>query len=1041
MTRITTHDKLRQSNLFLKGATFLLLSLLFTSILSAQEKTVTGTITDKSGVSIPGVNISIKGTTTGVITDLDGKFTLTVPSKDALLFITSVGFVNQEILVGDQGVFTIQLEEDIQELSEVVVTGYGSQKKATLTGSVVNVSGKDLKKNPTPNVSTSLAGKLPGLTVSQRSGEPGRDDPSLLIRGSGTLNRPSDHPLVINGITTNTNEPLVIIDGVPRSGMSRLNPDDIESVSVLKDASAAIYGARAANGVIIITTKKGTTGKPMFDFTYNTSVQSPTKVPKMLDAATFATAYNEADWYRKGRPEEGYVPFYSDEAVQKYKDGSDPVLYPNTDWMGEVLKPFSTQKRINLSVNGGSEAIKYLFSFGTLTQDGNYEHNPTEYSQYNLRSNVDVNITKNLSVGANIAATLNNKTYSVVGTEVNFYNILHSDPTLVAQYPNGLIAPGRLGENPLLLDQRGTDKTEDAPIYSTFTASYKMPFLEGLRFDGSFNYDLNNQFEKRFSLPYYYYNYDVNTGEYIKTQGTGASTVELTDTYRRWITMMYNVKAVYDKTIEKHHMTAMAGFEQQKTSFQYANAYRKNFVSSAIDQIDVGSSDPEEKNNAGSASATAYNNYFGRLNYDFSSKYLVEFLFRYDGSQIFPEGKRYGFFPGFSVGWRLSEEDFIRDNISFVNQLKLRLSHGSIGNDRVDPYQYLQSYSFGNGNNYVFGASDVPGIYPNTLPNPNITWEVSKKTDVGLETSLWNSLLGMELTIWKEERSNILATEVLMIPSIYGFSDIPDKNIGKVNNHGYELMLSHRNNVSDLVYTIQGSLAFSRNKIIYMAETPNIEAYQNQTGHPIGAGLFYKADGIFATQAEVDSAPKSGSKIGDIRIVDLNGDGKITAQDQFRSDFTATPEYVFGLSSNFQYKNFDLNIFFQGQTNAYNYDNAFAKLGNTDFDNSVTERAKDRWTIDNPNGTMPRSGAYQPGATTFFLYDATFIRLKSLEFGYTLPVLIASKLKLKDVRIYASAFNLLTWSKEIKWADPEMSGDLNYYPQQRIINMGLNIKF
>jgi TonB-linked SusC/RagA family outer membrane protein len=1033
MTREIFKNRMKQRNWFLKGTIILLMSFLCLGIAYSQEKTITGNIVDNTGEPLPSVSIIIKGTNNGVISDVKGNFTITVPNSSSVLIISYLGFLTEEITVGEQTQINVQLELDIQNLSEVVVTGYGSQKKETMTGSVVNIAGKELNKIPMPNVSSSLAGKLPGLTISQRTGEPGRDDPGILIRGGGTF--VSDPTKLADA-----NAPLIIVDGVPRSNMSRLNPEDIESISVLKDASAAIYGARAANGVIIITTKSGTSGKPVFDFSYNYSLQSPTKVPEMLDAATFAQVFNEGDWYKKGRPTSNYTPFYSDTAIQKFRDGSDPVLYPNTDWPGEVMKPYSAQKRFSLMVNGGTETVKYLLSFGTLDQEGNYKYNPTHYKQYNMRSKIDVNLTENLTVGANIYAIINNKIYPSVNNTVNFYNLLHSNPTLVARYPNGLIAPGRLGENPLLLNQRGYDKFDEVPIYSSFTASYKIPFIRGLSIDGSFNYDINNQFEKRFSLPYYYYEYDVNTQEYIRTQGTGASTVELWDTYKKWSTMLFNFKIVYDKSFYNHHVTAMVGQEQQKNTYQFAQAYRKNFVSSAIDQIDVGSNDPEDKNNSGSYSATAYNNYFGRLNYDYKSKYLAEFLFRYDGSQIFPEGKRYGFFPGFSVGWRLSEEGFIRNNLPFVNQLKLRLSYGQIGNDRVDPYQYIQSYSFKD--NYVFGSSDVPGISANTKPNPNITWEVAKKTDVGLETSMWKNLLGIEFTLWKSERSNILAQRNLSIPNIYGFSSLPSENIGKANTHGFELIVRHRNTINKFTYNIEASAAFARSKIIYMDETPQVEIYQNQTGHPVGTSLYYKADGIFNTQAELDSFPHNNStKLGDLKIVDLNGDKKIDAKDQFRFDYTATPEYVFGLNLNLEYQSFDLSIFFQGQTHAYNYDGEFVKLGNSAFDNAVVERAENRWTVDNPNGTMPRSDAYQPGATTFFLYDATFVRLKSLEFGYSLPKNLATKIKTNEVRIYLSGSNLLTWSKEIKWADPEMSGDFLYYPQQRVINMGINIKF
>ncbi len=1017
---------------FLRSLSFLMLILVSSSTFSQNMRTISGMVLDEQQDPVPGATVMVKGNSDyGTITDSDGEFSINIPAEENVLVISFIGMKTQEIDVSNTSSITIILESEIVHLAETVVVGYGIQKKETLTGSIANISGDDIRKSPEANVTASLQGKLPGLTINQRTGEPGSEELEILIRGNGTFR---------------DNSPLIIVDGVERSNMSRLNPDDIESISVLKDASAAIYGARAANGVIIITSKSGKEGKPEFNFSYNYAFQSPTQIPEMLDAATFAEAYNEGDWYRQGRPDE-YIPFYSENAIQKYRDGSDPVLYPNTDWVDVTMRSYAPQQRTNLQVTGGSDKVTYLLSFGIMDQEGIMKNNPTHYRQYNLRSNINVNLTENLSLGANIYAILNDREYPSTYADnpdndywVDFYNILQANPTLPARYPNGLIAPGRLQENPLLLDRRGYYKVEDRPVYSTFKGTYKVPFVEGLKIDASFNYDLSHQFSKRWSTPYYYHEYNVNSDEYEKKWATNEPTAELTDTYNRWTTMLYNYKIVYDRDFGKHHVGAMVGQEIQKNTWNYTQAYRKNFVSSAIDQINVGSSAAEDKDNGGSASSDAYNNYFGRFNYNFESKYLFEFIFRYDGSQKFPEGKRYGFFPGFSLGWRLSEEDFMKNNLPFVNNLKLRLSHGIIGNDRVDSYQHLQSFSFGG--NYVFGTSDAAGIYANTMPNPNITWEESKKTDVGLEATLWKGLFGMDLTLWKEKRSNILTQRNLSVPKIYGFPALPDENIGEVDNHGFELDLSHRNSVGELNYNISGNIAFSRSEIVYMDEVPHAEPYQNLTGHPVGAGLYYKADGIFNTQEELDAYPHaSGTQVGDIKIVDLNDDGEINAEDQFRFDYSATPEYVFGLNMGLQYKNFDLSLFFQGQTNAYNYDGTFAKLGNSAFDNAVVDRAKDRWTTENTDGTMPRADDFQPGNSTFYLFDATFVRLKTMEMGYSLPESIISKLHLTDCRLYISGSNLLTWAKEIKWADPENTGDFLNYPPLRTINLGVNVKF
>lgn len=1005
------------------------------------QTTVTGTVTDFEGESLPGVNIIVKGTTDGTITDIDGNYTFSVPS-DAVLVFSYIGYLSNEIEVKSQSVINVELVPDVTQLSELVVVGYGQQKKETLTGSVSNISGDVIAKSPSGNVSNSLAGRLPGLAVGQRSGEPGRDDPNLFIRGTASFY--SDDPENPNDIAR-VNAPLVIIDGVPRDNMSRMNPDDIESISVLKDASAAIYGARAANGVILITTKRGTKGKPVFGFSYNHAFQRPTKLLDMLDAATFAQVYNEGQWYREDRPgPEDFSPTFTDDMIQRYANGSDPVRFPNTNWVDEVLKPYSSQKRLNLSVNGGSEALRYFLSFGTLSQDGLLRNDPTAYEQYNMRVKVDVNLTDNLTVGANVSAILNNKKFSSVATDqenfVNFHNIYHANPTLVARYPNGLIGAGRLGENPLLLNQRGYFSRDEAPIYSSFTASYKVPFVKGLKLEGSYNYDLNNQIQKRWRLPYYYHEYVAADDEYKRTMGTGVTSPELTERRSRWKTQLYNLRVNYEKTFGKHHVGILLGTEQQKNTYDWVEAFRRNYVSTAIDQINAGSNDPEDKNNGGTTVIGGYNNYFGRLNYDFDGKYLVEFLFRYDGSQIFPEKGRYGFFPGISAGWRLSEESFIRDNFDFVNHLKIRGSYGQIGNDRVGAYQYLQAFTFQD--SYYFGGGVAPGIRPDVLPNADITWEVSKKTDLGIEGLFWGGLLGFEYTWWRENRSNILAPRNASISNVFGFPGLPDENIGKVKNRGFELVLTHKNSIGQLDYQVSANTAFARNEIEFMDEVPNQESYKNRTGRPVGAGLFYKADGIFNTEEELAGYPHfDNAQVGDIRIVDLNDDGVINEQDEFRSKYSPIPEYIFGMSFDFQYKNFDLSLFFQGQTNAYNYDDRFGLLGNSAYDNATVERATDRWTVDNPDGTMPRADGNAPGNNTMWQFDATFVRLKTVELGYSLPNDFISKVGLTDARFYVSGFNMFTWAKEIKWADPEAQGGFRYYPQLRVINIGASIKF
>lgn len=1016
-------------NRILWVTTFLLPLLMFPFWCFGQSIVVRGTVLDENRAPLIGANVSIMGTTIGTVTDANGNYRIEAESEATIVF-SYLGYLSESVVVGDQTVINITLMPDILMLDDVVVVGYGTQRRVTLTGSVSSVAGEELVRSPSPNVSSTLAGRLPGLIVNQRTGEPGRDDPSILIRGHGTFR---------------DNQPLIIIDGVERSLMGRLNPEDIESISVLKDASAAIYGARGANGVILITTRSGTAGKPQFNFSVSSAFQSPTKIPEMLDAATFAEVFNEAAWDRAGRPDiETWTPFYSDDAIRKFRDGSDPVLYPNTNWAEELIKPYSLLQRMNFSANGGTDAVRYFMSFGATSQDGIFKNDPTEYQQYNMRLRLDANLTENLTVGANISAILNDRKYSSVATDgevwINFANLFTANPTLVARYPNGLIAPGRLGENPLLLDQRGYFKREDQPLFSTFTATYKVPFIEGLSFAGSYNYDLSNQVEKRWRLPYYFYEYNVLTQEYDRRQGTGQTIIELWDNHRRWTTSVFNLRANYERLFNKHRIGIMLGTEQQKNTHRWMSAYRRNFISPAIDQISVGSNDPEDKDNGGNASMGGYNNYFGRFNYNYAEKYLLEFLFRRDGSQKFAENRRYGFFPGVSAGWRLSEENFILDNFDFVNELKIRASWGQLGNDRVAAFQHYQTFGFGN--NFVFGGREAPGIFPGTMPNPYITWETAEKADIGMDALLWNGMLGVDFTYWTEQRGDILAQRNVSVSQVFGFSGLPDENIGEVKNKGFELILSHRNTIGDLRYRVSANTSFARSEVVFMDEVPQAEPYMSATGKPVFAGLFYQADGIFNTQEELVSYPRlPNARVGDIKIVDLNGDGIINDQDQFRFGYTAVPEYVFGMTFDLQYRNFDLSMFIQGQTNAYNYDWRYNALGNEAFDNATVHRATDRWTLDNPNGTMPRAGNQAPGNNTMWLFDATFVRLKTLELGYSLPQRLVSMIGLNNARFYVSGFNLLTWAKEIKWEDPEGTGDILNYPQLRVINLGLNINF
>jgi len=977
--------------------------------------TVTGTVVDDNNNPLPGVTVKTRDGSVTTVTDANGKFTINVEANTTLV-ISSIGFDTQEISATG-AVMNVRLLPTTGSLDEVVVVGYGTQKRETLTGSISTVSGKELTKSQSVNVSTNLAGRLPGLVVNQRSGVPGSEDLNIVIRGSSTFGN---------------NNPLVVVDGVPRGSeiLSTLNPEDIESLTVLKDGSAAIYGARAANGVILVTTKSGTSGKPVYNFSYVYGLTNPTKVPEMMDAVLFSEVMNEANSYL------GSAPYKTAEEIQKYRDGSDPIVYPNTNWADVSLNKNTPQQRANFQANGGSESVRYMLSFGYATQGSNYRNQPYNYDQYNARVRVDADLSQYLTVGANIAGVFTERTGSN-GTD--FVTTIQANPTVTAIYPNGLLAGGRFDNSPLLSNRKGYEKWKNDPITTSFTASFKVPHVEGLVLDASYNYDLRNQFYKSFSQPHYWHLYDVETGEYNRIDAS--TPISVNDSYNRWVSSLVNLRVSYATTIgENHNIAAMVGAEQQRSSSSNASASRKNYLSPALPQIDAGSTRPEDLGNGGNASSGAYNSLLGRFNYNYKSKYLLEFAFRSDGSPNFPEGRRYGFFPTVSAGWILSDENFM-DNVSFVDHLKLRASYGELGNDQVDAYQYLQAFELGH--NYVLGGATVPGVYSSVLPNPFITWEVSQKLDFGVAATLFNRMLDVDVTYFNQKRANILRKANLSVSGVFGFPDIPDQNIGKVSSNGFEVTLTHRNTVGEFSYLVSGNVAYAKSKIVYMDEVPPAQEYQRNTGMPLGAGLYYKSDGIFNTQEELDSYPHgAGARVGDIKVLDLNNDGLIDGNDRYITNQSPTPLYVLGLNTNFQYKGFDLTLFFQGQAQAFTYDGTIDEFGLADLDNGTNYRANNRWTVENQEGaTMPRANDWQPGTTDFFLYDATFVRLKNAELGYTFSGGFTERIGIGSLRAFVNGTNLLTWSKEITWRDPELSGGFTTYPPLRIVSFGVNLQF
>lgn len=991
---------------------------------SSQNRTVTGLVTfsdDDTGKGVPGVSVVEKGTSNGVATDAEGRYAIEVRPGTILVF-SVVGYLSREIETGSRRVIDVELDPDIQQLEQAVVIGYGTQQRATLTGSVVDIGGETLQKSPSTSLSNSFAGRLPGMIALNRTGEPGSDNSELLIRGISTLGSSS---------------PLIVIDGVPgREGLNQIDPRDIESVSVLKDASAAIYGARAANGVILVTTKRGVVGKPTISYTFNQGLNTPTRIPEYADAATIAEFQNEQ------LAVQGQTPKFTEEEIRKFRDGSDPLNYPNTDWVEATLKDVSTQSQHSLSVRGGTESVKYYVSGNFSNKEGIFRNGVSNAKVLGGRSNLDANISHNFKVSLNVSFQEQNRTYPGVDAGEIIKAMYRNYPYLVDVYPNGLPGDGvERGDNPALMatDATGYRKVKTNLYQTMLSLDYRVPGVQGLEINGFVSYDKTQDFNKEFDKPYSVYSYDAGTDTYQEKLGRFISTPELTERYDYLSVVTANARIKYDRSFNNHRINTFAAMEMAETKSNYFSAYRRNFVTTAIDQLYAG--DENNQITDGSADEFARGNYFGRVSYGYKDKYLVDVNIRYDGSSAFPAGNRWGFFPGVSAGWRVSEEPYFKNRINAVDYLKIRGSWGKMGNDAIDPFQYLATYSFTNG--YFLGEEKSlnKGITQGVSANPNITWEVASTTNIGLEAELWEGLLGLTADVFKTKRSNILTQRNASIP-IYTGLKLPEENIGVVENRGFEIELRHTNRIGGLNYSVRPNVSFARNKIIDIDEPLNVEEWQRRTGHPIGTELYYIPLGIYRSEEEIENSPHpAGTVVNDLQYKDINEDGLIDSRDRVRLDKTATPEIVFGMSISATYRNVDLGLLLQGQSNAW----AYYWFPQGLFGNVLSEMAHNRPGPDNPDSKYPNltydNSQISALSSEFWLKDASFVRLKNVEIGYTLPGSALEKMGIQALRVYANGFNIFTIDK-LKWFDPEGEADRGYfYPQNRIFNFGVNVTF
>ena len=1018
----------------MKKSFILFVFLLCSIVVVAQKKSITGIITDTAGEAVIGASIVEVGTTNGTVSDVDGNFTLSV-SDNASIQVSFIGFSSQTLSVQGKMNFKIILKEDSELLQEVVVTGYGGKvSRAKLTNSISTVSPQILEKGIYTNPSQALSGSVPGLKVSLTSGNP-TSSPKVILRGGTEFD--------------GSGGPLVIVDGQLRDNFDDINPQDIASMDVLKDAGAtAIYGARASNGVILITTKRGKEGKPVVSFNASAGFSQPTRLPKMTNSYEYATMLNEV------------LPgSFSDEQLEGFRTHANPWKYPDTDWFDEIVKGASPLYRADIGVSGGTEKVKYYANFGANGEDGLYRNSANRYDQYSLRTNLDVKTSKYVDFQLGVTARLEDTKYPAKGAGDIFGAARRSRPDQVAWWPSGEPGPAvERGDNPAVTstDLAGFDHYKNQYIQNNLSVNIKVPWIEGLTLRGNGSYDIHFQNRRLMKKPVYLYTWDGTTegSEGLSASKQWLDTPQLERKHSEQIGWMLNGLIDYNRTFGQHTIGVTFGMEGQKKQYEETWAFRQGFISDSKPELSLGGEEGQ--------SARGYSwketrlNYFGRASYNYLERYLFEFVWRVDGSYRFPKESRYGFFPGVSLAWRASEENWWKDNIRFIDYFKLRGSVSQTGNDALvdgdgnydHSIQYLTTYAFNNAGT-VFGGQENKRLYPSRTPNPNITWEVGTTYNVGLDFKFLQNRLSWETDVFYHKRTNMLISRNASLPEITGIT-LPRENLGEMKNRGFESLVSWQDKIGEVEYGASLNMTYARNEITFWDEVQNVPEYQFSTGRPVGSRnmLLYVADGIFHTQAEIDEARAKGllysdnTVPGDIRFKDMNGDGKIDGLDRIRPEKNQEPRFVAGLTLTAKWKGFDLMMLWQGATGAEVYIETWSGLvGNflkSDYDK--------RWTPENPYSEGPRTWDRENqywinNDNTYFMRNANYLRLKNIELGYTFNFEGLKKAGISNLRLYTNGTNLITIDG-VKDADPEQrDASLGGYPLRKIINFGVQATF
>ena len=1008
-----------------------------TALLAAGLQTndpVTGTVLDEDGFPLIGVTVVEVGTSSGTITDIDGGYSITVSGPEAVLRFSYVGYTAQEVPVGGQTVLDVVLLTDATQLEEVVVIGYGTQQKADVTGSVSQIEGEEINIAPTPNLSANLAGKLSGVIAVQTTGQPGFDDAAFQIRGRSTLGN---------------NNPLVLVDGVERS-FARINPAEVASVTALKDAaSTAVYGSRAANGVLLITTRRGRVGKPQFHFDGNIGRQSPAGRPELMDANEYVIAYRQA-LSNEGSPDD-QLPFGN--LVEDARAGR----LPSYDWWNQTLTNSAPQRQYNMSVDGGSEDLRYFFAYGRLDQEGFLEN--AGYSRNNVRSNVDADVAPGLTLSFDLSGRIEERLRSADDDGEIFSNVLRANP-LNPVFLDGIegaegLPPGSLGFDGFSGNSFGDanlngSREEDFFVFqSNFQLNYELPFVTGLSARGLFSYDAANVTNRTFFTPYTSYQLNEATGEYIPLQSDNISSLDERRDNSRQLTTQLSLR--YSRELGDHYVAGLALFEQIGQEGNYLSAFRDGFLSPTLPQFFAGN--PLNDENDGSGEELRRRGYVGRIDYGFRNRYLLQVNIRADQSSIFPEDTRTSYFPAFSVGWRVSEEPWMQ-GIDWLGSLKLRGSWGITGNDRVGPFQYVAGFPFGGG--YVENNQFQPGIAPGRVPNPGITWERAKTTDIGLEAGFLEGKFGVEVDYYQKRTEDILAARNLSVPLTFG-ARLPDENLGVVDSWGWEFTARHRNNIGPVGIKVDGNLTLVRNEIVFIDEPEGVNPATSLTNNEIGVFRGYLSDGLYQTQAEIDEGPTQFGTLapGDIRYRDINGrdaegnltgqpDGVVNDDDRVIIGGSSTPNVIYGLNFNFEYTGFSLALNFQG---AGDYARLIAPRGFLLSVGNNFDVLNDSWTPENTDARYPRilpdGNNNNNQVSDFFVENINFVRLRNARLAYDFKELpgLFDRTGIDKLQLNVSATNLLTFTN-VSIGDPEgNNGNSLFYPIARVVSAGLQLEF